>query len=372
VSGVKEAREILRQRIVANATTATDGSLGQASTSELSQVQCVQGPQFEQSIATTELTLNDVVERYWKPYLDRKRKKPSTRKGYFCVLKKHIIPAFGKSSIAAITPLQIENFIQVKEQSGLSNRTIRNIVVILHSIFSLAVDDDVISGTPMRKRHMPEVQEIEKPVWSVDEVKAIVGAVPEQYRTLFITVAITGLRIGELLALQWKHIDFEKRTLRVAQALWEGQLVSPKSKSSRREIVAPDVLIRAFSMHLENSTRIGPDDFIFCKTDGKPLRADVLRREVLYPTLDRLQVNRTKRNAGFHCFRHTAASLLNELTGNLKLAQNLLGHRQISTTADVYTKVSVRAEREASETLAEAFFGKFVPKCSSGTSTETE
>ena len=59
---------------------------------------------------------------------------------------------------------------------------------------------------------------------------------------------------------------------------------------------------------------------VFCKENGQPINPDVLRKDVFYPVLDRLRISRPKRSAGFHAFRHTAASLINDRTGNLKLA----------------------------------------------------
>ena len=58
---------------------------------------------------------------------------------------------------------------------------------------------------------------------------------------------------------------------------------------------------------------------------------------MLYPILDRLGIPRTSRAAGFHTFRHSAATIVNQKTGNLKLVQKLLGHSHLGTTADVYT-----------------------------------
>jgi integrase len=107
------------------------------------------------------------------------------------------------------------------------------------------------------------------------------------------------------------------------------------------------------------------EDFVFCKQDGDFLNQDVLRKDVIYPILDRLNIPRPKRSAGFHSFRHySAASLINNQTGNLKLAQNLLGHSNLSTTADVYTHTSTEAQREASEILEQAVFGNLFPICS--------
>ena len=79
---------------------------------------------------------------------------------------------------------------------------------------------------------------------------------------------------------------------------------------------------------------------------------------MLYPTLDRLGIARNSRAAGFHTFRHSAATIVNQKTGNLKLVQKLLGHSNLSTTADVYTHTSADADRSAALVLEEAIFGR--------------
>ena len=83
----------------------------------------------------------------------------------------------------------------------------------------------------------------------------------------------------------------------------------------------------------------------FCSKNGSPLNPDMLRKDVLYPILDRLGIPRTSGASGFHTFRHSAARILNERTGNLKLAQKLLGHSTLNMTANVYTHTSAEAER---------------------------
>ena len=102
-------------------------------------------------------------------------------------------------------------------------------------------------------------------------------------------------------------------------------------------------------------------EFVFCKRDGTPLHPDVLRKDVLYPTLDRLHIPRPKGAAGFHAFRHSAASLINAETGNLKLTQKFLGHSNVSTTADIYTHTTEAMEREAVVALERAIFGNLFP-----------
>jgi integrase len=82
---------------------------------------------------------------------------------------------------------------------------------------------------------------------------------------------------------------------------------------------------------------------------------------VLYPALDRSGIPRASRGSGFHTFRHSAASFINWQTGNLKLAQKLLGHATIDMTAEVYTHTSVEAEREAALAVERAIYGNLFP-----------
>ena len=157
---------------------------------------------------------------------------------------------------------------------------------------------------------------------------------------MFICLALTGLRAGELLGLQWKHVSLETGELRVEQSLWNKQVVTPKTKSSRDSVWFDDVLKQVLSEHRARALQTGREDFVFSKPDGSPLSPDVLRRDVLYPALDRLRIPRAKGASGFHAFRHTAGSVVEEQTRRLKLAQKLLRHSNVSATADTQNPFS--------------------------------
>ncbi|MEJ2110998.1 MAG: tyrosine-type recombinase/integrase, partial [Acidobacteriota bacterium] len=135
-----------------------------------------------------------------------------------------------------------------------------------------------------------------------------------------------------------------------------GQIVPPKTEGSIRSIPLGPVLCEILKSHYQTSQYQNVDDFVFCKPDGAPLHPDVIRKDVLYPILDGLGIERRSRESGFHAFRHCAGSIVNNETGNLKLAQALLGHSNLSTTADIYTHNFTEAERAASESLEKAIF----------------
>ena len=334
LSGKKAAREILDRRI------------GDSTTAKLE---------------ASELTLRQFVANYWTPALDRRGLKASTRESYRSALECHILPALGDYRIRDVAPLHVEQFAQTKSQGGLSAKTVRNLLLVLQAIFSHATDNDLIVKSPIRKSHKPIYRQREKPTWSSTQVLAIIQAAPEAYRAFFCCAGLTGPRLGELLGLQWRHIDLDGRKLRIEQSLWHGKLVPPKTQGSVRTIYFGNALANALTEHSQRAVRREPDDFVFSKKDGSPLHPDVLRKDVLYPILDKLGIARSAGSSGFHTFRHSAASILNERTGNLKLAQKLLGHSNINMTADVYTHTSAEAEREAALAIERAVYGDLFP-----------
>ena len=312
----------------------------------------------------TDLTIQGFVETYWKPYLDRKQVKPSTKRSYESSLQLHVLPKIGSLRLLDVAPLHIENLVRKCLESGSSPKTVRNVVGLLQGIFSLAYDNDLIARSPVRDKHKPQVIRREKPIWSPEQMKLIVDRVPAEHRALFQCAMLTGARVGELLGLKWKNIDFDNQTLQIKQALWEGQLLAPKTEGSIRTILFGPALFITLVNHKRNSKHSNQEDLVFCKSDGVPLNPDVLRRDVLYPVLDRLGIPRTSRAAGFHTFRHSAATIVNQQTGDLKSVQKLLGHSNLSTTADVYTHISPESERRAALALEKAIYGDLFSNCS--------
>jgi integrase len=241
--------------------------------------------------------------------------------------------------------------------------------MVVRGIFTVAVEQDVVSRSPVRDSHMPVIQKREKPVWSPDQVRSIIQSAPAPFRALIALVGLTGVRLGELLALQWKHVEFQSGYILIAQSLYRGQLMLTKTEGSVRKISLGPLLAAIMEEHFQNSMKRDANDFVFCKSDGSPHDPDVVRKDVLYRILDRLGIERIPRQSGFHSFRHSAGSFINDETGNLKLAQKLLGHTQLSTTADIYTHNLPEAERRTSEALEKAVFGNpfpVVPKTGTG------
>ena len=130
------------------------------------------------------------------------------------------------------------------------------------------MDNNLISRSPVRDRHTPRVTRHEKPVWSAEQLKLIVDSVPKTHSSLFQCAMLTGARLGELQGFQWKNVNFESQTLEIRQALWEGELVAPKTEGSIRVIYLGPWLLSALTAQKQNSNHGRQDDFVFCKDDG--------------------------------------------------------------------------------------------------------
>jgi hypothetical protein len=100
-------------------------------------------------IEAVDFTVQHIVDALWRPYMDRKQVKPSTKRSYDCELRVHILPALGAMRIADVSPLHIERLLQSRLQGGSSAKTVRNLVGLLQSVFSLAVDNDLLPRSPV-------------------------------------------------------------------------------------------------------------------------------------------------------------------------------------------------------------------------------
>lgn len=171
---------------------------------------------------------------------------------------------------------------------------------------------------------------------------------------IFITLSYTGMRVGELVALKWKDIDFNKHTIRITKTYYnpqnntkEYQLVPPKTKKSRRKIIVDEVVIAAFRKHREEQekmiTRFGKsyndNGFVFAN----------LNRHPGYPVLIKFIEGRMARilnkvdlNSDLtpHSLRHTHTSLLAEAGVGLEEIMDRLGHHDDEVTRKVYLHVT--------------------------------
>lgn len=232
---------------------------------------------------------------------------------------------------------------------------------LAHSLLRRALGQAVKWGTIPRN----VCEAVEKPrapkkpikVLNKDQVDSLLTVAQEdRLYALYVLAVTTGLRQGELLALQWEDVDLDSDALSVRHTLLEMdgklELVEPKTAMACRKVDLPQMAVKALRRHRKQMLAEGHiGSCVFCDTKGGPIRKSNLIRRSFKPLL---------KNAGlpdirFHDLRHTAATLLLVQGVNPKVVQERLGHAQISLTLDTYSHVLPSIQKEAASKLDSLF-----------------
>jgi integrase len=167
---------------------------------------------------------------------------------------------------------------------------------------------------------------------------------------------IAGLRLGELLGLQWGDVDFHGRFVEVRRNLVAGRITTPKSGRSRRVDMSAqlaETLRTLLTSRKAETLRKGwpqVPDWVFCNEEGGPLDGDNLRHRVFYKTLARAGLRRVR----FHDLRHSFASLLLQQGESPAYVKEQMGHSSIQVTVDIYGHLIPGANRQAVDRLDDA------------------
>lgn len=281
------------------------------------------------------------------------RIKESTAANYQMKAEKHIIPSFGKKRIDQITADDLNRFIQEKRAEGLSNRYISDIIVLIKSILKYAVRVYHIAN-PMDYVCLPKKEKPEIQLLSEKEQKELQRYVSanKNRTTLGIAIAMgTGIRIGELCALQGEDIDISKRILTVRKTIQRIQctegsaktklvITAPKSESSKRQIPIPECLIdiiSQFSVGAKEYLLSGKEKAIEPRT--MQYRFQKVLRNVKLPSIH------------FHALRHIFASTCVKLGFDIKSLSEILGHSSVEITLNRYVHSSLEQKQKYMERL---------------------
>ena len=168
-------------------------------------------------------------------------------------------------------------------------------------------------------------------------------------------VILTGLRAGEVLALQIRDIDFERRVIKVRRSAWYGKIQTTKSLASRAPVAMPEQLAEHLRNYLATEWKENPQGFLFLNSNGRPYAANKVVEHGLWRVLDKFHIER----AGLHAFRHSHASLLLHVGANPKVAQEQMRHSDARITLGTYGHLIGDAQRAAVEKIGEIS----VPEC---------
>ena len=338
--------------------------------------------------STKSITVNEMFS-LWS---DLKRGvKDSTMKNYIYMYEMFVQPTFGKSRIIAVKKSDVRRFYtQLIDDKGLKISTIDGIHNVLHQVFQIAVDDDIIRNNPtdkmLRELKLAHGTDTEKrKALTMEQERLFLTYIQKtaRYRhwfPVFYIMANTGMRVGEITGLRWCDVNLEEGIIHVTHTLVyynhrdeKGcyySINTPKTKAGEREIPMTEGVKQAFLLQKEylDDTGIqckshidGYSDFIFINRFGEVQQQSTLNkalqriiRDCNYEVLEN-HVGKSDPvllpHFSCHVLRHTFATRAFESGASLKLTQQLLGHADVTTTLSVYVHLSEEIKKKGMTAL---------------------
>jgi integrase len=275
------------------------------------------GPPKEQKEVPT---LEQFASRFIDEHAKANRQKPSGIAAKETILRKHLIPVLGSQRLDAISNEQVQRLkLQLQDKAP---KTVNNVLTVLNVLLKSAVAWKVIDTVPCSIRLL-RVERSEAAFHEFDSYERLLDAARRlDWRTYLLVLlgGEGGLRVGEMVALQWTDIDHERGRIWVRHSDHRGQLTTPKNGKTRF-VTMTHRLAAALRKH--RHPRSGR---VLCKDDGQPLTRQGAWSRVRYAA------RRADVPTGVHILRHTFCSHLMTKGGLPGAIQRLVGHQDATMT----------------------------------------
>lgn len=274
--------------------------------------------------------------------------KPSTNARYLGIVHTHVLPEWGELALADVSHADVQAWVS-KLAAQRSASTARKAHRVLSLLFSLAVRDGRVVKNPADRVGLPHELERDRLYLTHEQVRDLAASCTDprpsvtkrrvarghesaDYELVVLFLAYTGVRFGEMAALRVRRLDPLKRRVEIAEAVTSvnGALVwgTPKGHA-RRWVSVPRFVAERLGEHVAGRS---PNDLVFTSPQGEPLRASNFRRDVFTPATRRVGLEALVP----HGLRHTAASLAIAAGADVKVVQQMLGHKSATMTLDLY------------------------------------
>lgn len=307
---------------------------------------------------------------YWYENHSKPKLRITTQANYENCIRLHIAPEIGHIPLNKLSQNDLQQFyarlkkngrkkLTKKYGEGLSDRMVRICHAVCRSALEKAVRDELIRTNPAIGCKLPPKRAREMQVLDRDELQRfLIQAQAEGYYELFLLDLATGLRRGELMALQWDDLDFKTGVLNVDKQVYEVhgelQFSKPKTKNSIRKIVLPPAVVEVLREYQKrvNSRWMFPSPV----KEDMPLTPGAVRAR-LQLILEHAQCKQVR----FHDLRHTFATLALQNGMDVKTLSAMLGHVSAATMLDIYTHITDDMQRTAAANIDRGI-GKAAPQ----------
>ena len=297
------------------------------------------------------VTIGALIERYIELELPERY---STQRSYLAVLKRWIGPKWGEYLLGNVKAIAVEQWLRSLALAPKTKVHIRN---LMHLLYENARRWELVDRNPIelvrqggRRVSIPRVLQL-------DEVLRLLAELKEPYRTMVLVAVCLGLRVSEIIGLQWGDFDWESRTVLVQRSVVHARVGDTKTEYSRRPMPLDAALADAIWSWRSQSMYPTETDWVFANDRGKPRWQETILEKQLKPAASRAGIGKI----GWHTFRHTYSTMLRSLGVDVKVQQELLRHADIQTTLNIYTQAVSDAKREANSKLVRMVLPGFEP-----------
>jgi len=259
--------------------------------------------------------------------------KPSTQRAYSSSFKNYLLPYFGKMRIDEISPKNVQQFIGTLKR--LRPGYIKTIYSHFRAMMNTAVKRHDIEDTPCIEIDLPGIQRVDVHYLEPSEVRLLIDAMDWPYKALFGILGLTGIRVGEALALRMKHVDLLRKEISIEEAWGINTRVfsEPKTKAGLRKVGILSPLVELLQQYFDHYPMNDRNSLLF-PSPTKPVQP------VSYTTIYGI----FKRNLGkvelpdvtIHSLRHSFASAMLSVGVSVNTLARYLGHSSPDTTYRVY------------------------------------
>ena len=303
----------------------------------------------------TRATVGEAVMAYLDSATDIS---PKTKERYRELAAKQIIPHIGGVKLSKLRPDHLDPWHKALLEGGLSVRTVGHAHHVLGKVLRRAVENGTLSRNVAHIRTPPKVEEREVEILTPDQVSAVLEAL--KGHSLYPVVALalaSGMRRGELCALQWSDIDLDRGVIRVERSLEETKsglrVKAPKTKTGRRNITLSAEAVSMLKEHRKGQIELrlalgqgGQPTLVFSGIEGDHIKPNSISRNLL-----RLVTLKGLPRVGFHSLRHAHASALLRAGVDILTISRRLGHRKASITLDTYGHLIEGADAAAAKAI---------------------
>jgi integrase len=280
----------------------------------------------------------------------------STAASYRSNLKTHIRPKWGNAPIQEIKALEISEWLK---SLPLSPKTRGHVGALLHLLFERAMLWDLmdVQRNPLELVKLKGTSKrMKKPqILTPEKFQELVSTLQEPYKTMVIVAMCTGMRVSEVLALRWEHIDFKAGVMLVQQGVVNGRIGKVKTEASNDYIP----LDPEFAQILRGWKGDRASGLVFpSHITGRCYHASVIQRQILKPAGEKVGLS----GIGWHVFRHTYRSFLDETGAPIGVQQKLMRHSNVATTMNVYGNASLRAKQQANSKVVQMVIAQELPQ----------